>query len=47
MHFEMMDYQINSSNSDYVAFIVSIIPVGIATVNTQLDHAGSNQTEPV
>ena len=47
MHFEMMDYQINSGNSDYVAFIVSIIPVGIATVNTQLDHAGSNQTEPV
>ena len=47
MHFEMMDYQINSSNSDYVAFIVSIIPVGIATVNTQLDHAGSNQSEPV
>ena len=47
MHFEMMDYQSNSSNNDYVAFIVSIIPVGIATVNTQLDQTSSSQTKSV
>ena len=47
MHFEMMDYKINSSNSDYVAFIVSIIPVEIAIVNTQPDQTSSSKTKPV